>query len=931
MAGYDTEIRVATKVDTSQMQRLQIQIDKAVDKVDALTKKYDEMRSQKLPTQAYTELENKLTQAKDRLTALITEEDRLADAGLAIGAPWDNVLKKEADVQLKIESIKAEMQNLVDTGKAFTLGSSPEEINKAANDLSMAKSELRMLLTRNDELIAKTRKTADGLKKVGTAGKKAFSEMNGHVKKSSGLLGTFGSRLKGLMLSFFVFNVISKALRAMVEAIKEGLQNFAQYSDEYNRAVSSLQSANAQLKNSFAAAFAPIVQMVIPYLVKLISYVTSAINVVAQLIALLAGKSTWTRATAVQKNYAKSLSGTASAAKKAAGALAAFDELDVLNKNNSDSGGGAGSEDPKNMFEEVPIDSKVKDWLDGILEKLKPIADYLKKLGSIFMDGFWEGLGDYQYRLDIIKNGLETIKDVLIDIWTDPEVVEAAQGYVESLVHMFGTLAGAITSIALTLAAFFIGGLAGYLEQNEDRIKEHIISMFNVGTEINQLLEGYFKSAAYIFEAFASEDGIRFSTALIGSIVDTFMGLSEVLLKLGRDILEIIITPITDNADEFKAALEGLLAAGANVLEGFKASIDSIFDNINKVYDEHFKPFFDSVANGVSQLTNAFLTMWNEHISPILQELGTKVGELHSQYIAPFVNAVVELVGNLVTKLQGFWEDIIMPMIEVLITYVFPVVADLFDVCITGIINGVELLISGFTEFVEFINYLLEQWQEIWNSAKEVFSSYWEHVKSLANLLKDLFTNIFATVKALVNGDWKLAWDNAKNIFTGFKENVKGVIDSLKEFLQNFFDWIGSMVESAIEKIKSIGEAIGNFFIGGGGSGGGGSEGGGGASFQSYQGYSYPVADIPHLASGAVIRGGDPFMAVLGDQRAGQTNVEAPLSTIEDAMRNVLSERPVYDGPTEAEITLDGEAIGRLVLPYLIKEWERGGYSLDSL
>lgn len=925
MAGYDTEIRVATKVDTSQMQRLQIQIDKAVYKVDALTKKYDEMRSQKLPTQAYTELENKLTQAKDRLTALIAEEDRLADAGLAIGAPWDNVLKKEADVQLKIESIKAEMQNLVDTGKAFTLGSSPEEINKAANDLSMAKSELRMLLTRNDELIAKTRKTADGLKKVGTAGKKAFSEMNGHVKKSSGLLGTFGSRLKGLMLSFFVFNVISKALRAMVEAIKEGLQNFAQYSNEYNRAVSSLQSANAQLKNSFAAAFAPIVQMVITYLVKLISYVTSAINVVAQLIALLAGKSTWTRATAVQKNYAKSLSGTASAAKKAAGALAAFDELDVLNKNNSDSGGGAGGIDPGSMFEEVPIDSKVKDWLDGILEKLKPIADYLKKLGSIFMDGFWEGLGDYQYRLDIIKNGLETIKDVLIDIWTDPEVVEAAQGYVESLVHMFGTLAGAITSIALTLAAFFIGGLAGYLEQNEDRIKEHIISMFNVGTEINQLLEGYFKSAAYIFEAFASEDGIRFSTALIGSIVDTFMGLSEVLLKLGRDILEIIIAPITDNADEFKVALEGLLAAGANVLEGFKASIDNIFDNINKVYDEHFKPFFDSVANGVSQLTNAFLTMWNEHISPILQEFGTKIGELYSQYIAPFINAVVELVGNLVTRLQGFWEDIIMPMIELLITYVFPVVADLFDVCITGIINLIEWLILIFTSLVEVINYLLEQWQETWNSAKEVFSSYWDHVKSLANLLKDLLTNIFATVKALVNGDWKLAWDNAKNIFTGFKENVKGVIDSLKAFLQNFFDWIGSMVESAIEKIKSIGEAIGNFFTGGGGSEGG------GVSPQSYQGYSYPVADIPHLASGAVIRGGDPFMAILGDQRAGQTNVEAPLSTIEDAVRNVMDEKNTYSGGGDMTINLnyDGETFARLFLPDFFSEMHRQGYDLE--
>lgn len=923
MAGYDTEIRVATKVDTSQMQRLQIQIDKAVDKVDALKKKSEELKTAKVPTEEYVRLSAQVKEAENLLARMVSKQKYLSDMGKEGTMQFKAMHEKIAAAESGLSSMRTEVQKLIDTGKDYKLAAGQEEINWTANELAAAESELRMLVTKHDELVAKIENTGDGLKKVGSAGKKTFSEMNGHVKKSGSLFGTFLKKIKSIVLGLLIFNQITKGFNAMVSGIKEGFKNLVQYSDEYNRSISSLQSANAQLKNSFAAAFAPIVQMVIPYLVKLISYVTSAINVVAQLIALLAGKSTWTRATAVQKNYAKSLSGTASAAKKAAGALAAFDELDVLNKNNSDSGGGAGGIDPGSMFEEVPIDSKVKDWLDGILEKLKPIADYLKKLGSIFMDGFWEGLGDYQYRLDIIKNGLETIKDVLIDIWTDPEVVEAAQGYVESLVHMFGTLAGAITSIALTLAAFFIGGLAGYLEQNEDRIKEHIISMFNVGTEINQLLEGYFKSAAYIFEAFASEDGIRFSTALIGSIVDTFMGLSEVLLKLGRDILEIIITPITDNADEFKVALEGLLAAGANVLEGFKASIDNIFDNINKVYDEHFKPFFDSVANGVSQLTNVFLTMWNEHISPILQELGTKVGELHSQYIAPFVNAVVELVGNLVTKLQGFWEDIIMPMIEVLITYVFPVVADLFDVCITGIINGVELLISGFTEFVEFINYLLEQWQETWNSAKEVFSSYWDHVKSLANLLKDLLTNIFATVKALVNGDWKLAWDNAKNIFTGFKKNVKGVIDSLKAFLQNFFDWIGSMVESAIEKIKSIGESIGNFF-----SGGSGGEGGGGASFQSYA--SYQAMEVPHLASGAVIRGGDPFMAILGDQRAGQTNVEAPLSTIEDAVRNVMDEN-TYSGGGDMTINLnyDGETFARLFLPDFFSEMHRQGYDLE--
>ena len=53
MSSYDAEIRVSTKVETSQIQKLQIQIDKAVNKVDTLTKKYDELKNKKIPTQEY--------------------------------------------------------------------------------------------------------------------------------------------------------------------------------------------------------------------------------------------------------------------------------------------------------------------------------------------------------------------------------------------------------------------------------------------------------------------------------------------------------------------------------------------------------------------------------------------------------------------------------------------------------------------------------------------------------------------------------------------------------------------------------------------------------------------------------------------------------------------------------------------------------------
>lgn len=255
MANYDAEVRVSTKVDTSQMQRLQLQIDKAVQKVDTLTKKYDELKNKRIPTEAYTELESKLASAKAELTALIAQEEKFKSIGATTGVAWDTLIQKEADAQLKIESLNAEMQKLVDTGKDFTIGADPDEINNAANELSRAKSELRMLVTKQGELQTKSYKLSDSLKKVGTVGKKAFSSLNGHIRKSSGMLGSFASRLKSMALSLLVFNWITKGFNAMVSGMKDGFKNLVQYSDEYNRSISSLQSANLQLKNSFAAAF----------------------------------------------------------------------------------------------------------------------------------------------------------------------------------------------------------------------------------------------------------------------------------------------------------------------------------------------------------------------------------------------------------------------------------------------------------------------------------------------------------------------------------------------------------------------------------------------------------------------------------------------------------------------------------------------------
>ena len=102
-----------------------------------------------------------------------------------------------------------------------------------------------------------------------------------------------------------------------------------------------------------------------------------------------------------------------------------------------------------------------------------------------------------------------------------------------------------------------------------------------------------------------------------------------------------------------------------------------------------------------------------------------------------------------------------------------------------------------------------------------------------------------------------------------------------------------------------------------------------GASRAAVSSYSL---DVPALASGSVIRGGNPFLAVLGDQPAGQTNIEAPLSTIEQALENVMNRRDTSGGinPTIA-LNVNGQEFARLTLGNILREMRFQGYDVELL
>lgn len=464
MGNYDGSIKMNTKIETkdlnSQMLSVANAIKKAEDEIVRLNARMDELKNKKIPTSEYTKLQKQLEDTQRKFNQVSDTVATFQKIGTDKSVmPFRQARDEAQELYMKVEEIRGAMFDLEESGKAFTSGMDTKEyaqavskVQQLSGNIEVGKRKLAEMQDKQEPVtegfsrmrkvtggIATALNTASNIGKrafhtLGNVAKKAFASISSGARQGNGLLSTFASRLKGLTLSLFIFNWISKGFNAMISGMKTGFSNFAAYSSDFANGVQGMKNALSTLGNQLAAAFAPIAQMVIPYLSQLIGYVTSAVNALAQFIAILGGKSTWTRATKVQKGYASSLDGTAAAAKKAAGALASFDEIEVLNKkDNSSAGGGI---NPGSMFEEVPVGK---------------LSDFWKKLLDALKKGKWYELG--KFLGEQLKKALDNIP------WN--EIKEKARNVgkiLADLINGFIEVEGLGYSIGRTLAEAFNTG-----------------------------------------------------------------------------------------------------------------------------------------------------------------------------------------------------------------------------------------------------------------------------------------------------------------------------------------------------------------------------------------------------------------------------------------------------------------------------------------
>ena len=213
-----------------------------------------------------------------------------------------------------------------------------------------------------------------GFKKLGVVAKNAAKKILGIGKNAK----TSRMSMMKMLATSLLIAIAMRALMAIFNGLKDGMNNLAQYSGETNSDLSALKSSLTQLKNSFATAFAPILSVVTPILTGFMNTISNVVTHIGMLMAALTGKGTFTKAIAVQEDYAASLSDTAKETKKVTDYSTGLDEINKASSND-DSKTSKGSVSPSQMFEEVSIGDSIFDLAKTIKQKVA--------------EGDWKGVG----------------------------------------------------------------------------------------------------------------------------------------------------------------------------------------------------------------------------------------------------------------------------------------------------------------------------------------------------------------------------------------------------------------------------------------------------------------------------------------------------------------------------------------------------------
>lgn len=263
------------------------------------------------------------------------------------------------------------------------------------------------------------------------------------------------SSLLGDIVTKFSKRAEYRALNYVLSSIVSGFKEGAAAMYEYDRAaegsfapaLDSIVTSTAYLKASFAAAAAPLTEIVAPAVDWIVDKIVTATNYINQLVSRALGKSTWTKAVKVSREYSSGLDSAAQSAKELKKTLLGIDELNLLNSPFSTSSSKLAGTTTGYDFVQMPFVEG--SFVTTIGDKLREIGNWLSENYPVVLA---IGAGFLGWRLT------STLLDGLVGVTKALLVISGMKLVIDGL---SGVLAGEDFTLADAVKTAIGGALLG--------------------------------------------------------------------------------------------------------------------------------------------------------------------------------------------------------------------------------------------------------------------------------------------------------------------------------------------------------------------------------------------------------------------------------------------------------------------------------------
>lgn len=417
--------------------------------------------------------------------------------------------------------------------------------------------------------------------------------VNAGLKGISGSLGKLLNVVKTIgkaMAAAFIGGSIINAIRGIVQSVNLMESSIGERFKPLKEAVDTLKGA---FINLIVTALIPLV----PYIVSAVQWLTNMLFTVTKVVAALFG---------MKQTVGGIATNLKKATKEAKGALAAFDQINVLQTQKPEE-----AESPFVTPEALAVTDDILAWVDEFLRRLENVKKIFDALFS---------------------NPLLALK-LLEDAW------KAFVEWVRNNLPFGDVIADVLTIVGETFKKLVINALETFL-----KIKENILRIF---TGIKEFITGVFTGDwALAWEGLKNIVGGVFGT--LAAIVEG--SLNAILILLGglKDTIGVILAPVIEFLGEM---FERIKEKIVTVLDGVKVAWSTLakwfFENVWNPIEAGFgsaltgiKQAFESTFNGIKNfikgIVNTIIDYINGMIQGIVFGINTVIGS---------ANAVAGLVG----------------------------------------------------------------------------------------------------------------------------------------------------------------------------------------------------------------------------------------------------------------------------------------------